>query len=114
MSINNLDTGIVSPLYLIFRIKDGDKNFYEQYFKTSLWHNYLKSNSNNGARFDRMNILKEDFMDMPVPMIELEEQQKIVSCLLTIDNQIKAQTQKIDQLKLHKKGLMQGLFPNNL
>lgn len=43
-----------------------------------------------------------------------KEQQKIATCLLTLDNQIKAQTQKIEQLKLHKKGLMQGLFPNTI
>ena len=39
------------------------------------------------------------------------EQQKIASCLLTIDNIITAQTDKIEQLKELKKGLMQGLFP---
>ena len=41
----------------------------------------------------------------------LEEQQKIADCLSALDNLITAQTQKIDALKLHKKGLMQALFP---
>ncbi len=40
-----------------------------------------------------------------------KEQQKIASCLSALDDLIKAQTEKIEQLKLHKKGLMQGLFP---
>ena len=40
-----------------------------------------------------------------------QEQQKIVSCLSSLDNLIAAQTEKIEQLKSHKKGLMQGLFP---
>lgn len=40
-----------------------------------------------------------------------KEQQKIASCLSSLDAQIKAQTEKIGYLKLHKKGLMQGLFP---
>lgn len=39
------------------------------------------------------------------------EQQKIASCLSSLDALITAQTEKIEQLKLHKKGLMQGLFP---
>nr|WP_315216039.1 restriction endonuclease subunit S [uncultured Flavobacterium sp.] len=43
--------------------------------------------------------------------IEIAEQQKIADCLYTLDNLIKAQEEKIAQLKLHKKGLMQGLFP---
>lgn len=41
----------------------------------------------------------------------LEEQQKIASCLSSLDELITAQAEKIEQLKLHKKGLMQGLFP---
>jgi type I restriction enzyme S subunit len=40
-----------------------------------------------------------------------KEQQKIASCLSSLDDLITAQTEKIKQLKLHKKGLMQGLFP---
>jgi type I restriction enzyme S subunit len=40
-----------------------------------------------------------------------KEQQKIASCLSSLDDLIKAQAEKIEQLKLHKKGLMQGLFP---
>ncbi|VFB02505.1 Type I restriction enzyme specificity protein MPN_089 [Chryseobacterium taihuense] len=41
-----------------------------------------------------------------------KEQQKIAECLMEMDNLITAQTEKIEQLKTHKKGLMQGLFPN--
>ncbi len=41
-----------------------------------------------------------------------EEQQKIASCLSSLDELITAQAEKIEQLKQHKKGLMQGLFPN--
>jgi type I restriction enzyme S subunit len=40
-----------------------------------------------------------------------EEQQKIASCLSALDELINAQTDKIEQLQQHKKGLMQGLFP---
>ena len=40
-----------------------------------------------------------------------DEQQKIASCLSALDNLIKMQYDKIEQLKEHKKGLMQRLFP---
>jgi type I restriction enzyme S subunit len=40
------------------------------------------------------------------------EQQKIADCLSSLDELITAQTRKVDALKTHKKGLMQGLFPN--
>ncbi|MDN0122386.1 restriction endonuclease subunit S [Yersinia aleksiciae] len=40
-----------------------------------------------------------------------KEQQKIANCLSSIDELITAQSQKIETLKEHKKGLMQQLFP---
>jgi type I restriction enzyme, S subunit len=40
-----------------------------------------------------------------------KEQEAISLCLLSLDEIIKAQEDKIEQLKKHKKGLMQGLFP---
>lgn len=40
-----------------------------------------------------------------------QEQQKIAEFLSTLDELITSQAVKIEQLKLHKKGLMQGLFP---
>ncbi len=40
-----------------------------------------------------------------------KEQQKIADCLSSLDDRITAETQKLDTLKTHKKGLMQQLFP---
>lgn len=42
---------------------------------------------------------------------EVKEQQKIADTLSSLDELIKVQVDKIEQLKSHKKGLMQGLFP---
>ena len=41
----------------------------------------------------------------------LAEQQKIAECLSSIDEEINAIKEKAEQLKIHKKGLMQKLFP---
>ena len=41
----------------------------------------------------------------------LSEQIKIANCISSLDKSIVAQELKIEQLKQHKKGLMQGLFP---
>lgn len=51
------------------------------------------------------------YIDVFVPQ-KIEEQNKIAECLNSIDELISAQTEKIEALKLHKKGLMQGLFPS--
>lgn len=50
---------------------------------------------------------REFTLHLPKP----KEQQKIASCLSSLDALITSQTEKIEQLKLHKRGLMQGLFP---
>jgi type I restriction enzyme S subunit len=39
------------------------------------------------------------------------EQQKIADCLTSLDELIASQTQKLDALNAHKKGLMEQLFP---
>lgn len=49
-------------------------------------------------------------VDCAVPL-DQDEQQKVADCLSSLDDLITAQTQKIDALKTHKKGLMQQLFP---
>jgi type I restriction enzyme S subunit len=51
--------------------------------------------------------LKDLDINLPLP----SEQKKIASCLSSIDDLITVQSQKLDTLKVHKKGLMQQLFP---
>jgi type I restriction enzyme S subunit len=51
------------------------------------------------------------FQNLTVPIPKLAEQQKIASCLSSLDDIITAQTEKIELLEQHKKGMVQGLFP---
>lgn len=60
--------------------------------------NYPAINSSN---------LSKIMVQIPNP----KEQQKIAWCLSSLDELIKEQAEKIEQLKQHKKGVMQGLFP---
>jgi type I restriction enzyme S subunit len=50
---------------------------------------------------------------VPVTILNDErEQQRIASCLSSLDALIAAETQKLEALKRHKRGLMQQLFPS--
>jgi type I restriction enzyme S subunit len=111
ISKNKIGKGVMSPLYTVFKNKNND--FYEQFFKSTYWHSYLKTISNNGARHDRMSITPDVFLDMPLPEPSPPEQQKIAACLSTLDDLITAQVAYIATLKQHKKGLMQQLFPSS-
>lgn len=57
-------------------------------------------------------ITKEVLSSFVVKMPSIKEQKKIASCLTSLDELISAQTEKIEAMQLHKKGLLQGLFPN--
>jgi type I restriction enzyme S subunit len=57
------------------------------------------------------NITGSDVAKFPISFSSFPEQHKIASCLFSLDDLINAQSQKIEALKLHKKGLLQGLFP---
>jgi type I restriction enzyme S subunit len=58
-------------------------------------------------------INKTLFSSVLVSFPTTAEQQKIADCLSSIDELISVQSQKLEALKAHKKGLMQGLFPTN-
>jgi len=55
---------------------------------------------------------QDSISNFEVLVPEPKEQQKIAYCLSSLDEIITAQSEKIEQLQQHKKGLMQGLFPN--
>lgn len=61
-----------------------------------------------GMAQPKLNRAKLDII--PIPLPEEEEQQKIADCLSEVDKIITEQSNKVEQLKAHKKGLMQGLF----
>lgn len=58
------------------------------------------------------NLKKDDVLNclFRLPQ-EPQEQQRIADCLLSVDELISTEIAKLDQLKAHKKGLMQQLFP---
>jgi type I restriction enzyme S subunit len=47
-----------------------------------------------------------------VSVPSLPEQQRIAECLTSIDDLIAVQTQKLEALRTHKKGLLQQIFPS--
>lgn len=87
---------------------------FENFATQTIVENYINSiniqDFLTGMAQPKLNRGKLDFIPIPLPK-NPNEQQKIASCLSSLDELITAQTAKIEQLKLHKKGLMQKLFP---
>lgn len=103
-------TGVMSPLYLVFEINGINRDFLEIFFHTTLWHKYMFDNGNTGARFDRLAISDEDFMKMPIPDIDFEEQQAIASYFTSLDRQISLQSQRLEKLKQIKSACLDKMF----
>lgn len=102
--------GLCSPAYIILRKKiDLENDFYRHYFKSVPFIRDLNKNL-EGIRDGKM-ISYKQFSEILIPKPEIEEQQKIASCLSSLDNVIEVESQKLEVLKEHKKGLLQKLFP---
>ena len=104
---------VVSTLYICFKCNDAREiEFWDQYFDAGLLDRELMSIAQEGARnHGLLNIPTSGFFGLSVLSPSIDEQQKIASCLSALDDTIVAETNKLEALKAHKKGLMQQLFP---
>jgi len=107
---NYLQKGVMSPLYSVFKITHGNLTFFEFYFSTTFWHEYMESIANYGARADRMSIKTGDFYLMPLPFPCLAEQTKIANFLSSLDKKINHCNTQIEKTEQWKKGLLQKMF----
>lgn len=104
--------GVMSPLYLVFKIDGINKDFLCHYYKTNKWHQFMRLSGNCGARFDRLSISDEQFVTMPIPHpSNSKEQQVICNHLDNLDSQISASTSRLASLKQMKAASLQAMFP---
>jgi len=89
--------------------ENADIHFVYQYFISDKFRGYVdKVNTSSGIPHISSQQIKDFKVGLPP---KFKEQQKIASCLSSLDALIIGETEKLKQLQLHKKGLMQGLFP---
>lgn len=110
---NTQETIVVSGLHTIPcrpRIKFAQA-FLGYYMNSSSFHNRLR-HIMQGVKVTSISktALQNIYLTFPE---SFEEQQKIADCLSSIDSYISSINEKIEQLKAHKKSLMQKLFPQN-
>jgi type I restriction enzyme S subunit len=109
---------VPNSIFTCFRIK-GDSpvpQYLNYLFLGNLHGRWLRKFIEVGARaHGSLSINEDDLLALPVPLPcgkkSNAEQQKIASCLSSLDDLIAAERQKLDALKAHKMGLMQHLFP---
>ncbi|MDT3695368.1 MAG: restriction endonuclease subunit S [Ignavibacterium sp.] len=101
------NTSIISPLYVSFKANNSviDDIFLLNYFKSNEFSKQMifEGGVRNTLNYDNLSQIK-------VPITQLDEQRKIAACLSSLDEVITAESQKLEVLKEHKKGLLQNLF----
>lgn len=113
---SNIKEGIASPLYTVFRIKDSKirNEFLALYFKSNAWHSYARSVANYGARSDRMNIRNEDFFLMPIPIPNIEEQERIISFFSLLEDKINLAERTLELFEIARKATTDQIFSRQL
>lgn len=102
-------TGLVSPAYTVLKsINPINDDFYKYYFKSEDLIGRL-SVAVIGIR-DGKNISYDDFSTIVLPNPSLEEQNAIAAILNIANQELKQYQEKLTQIKLQKKGLMQQLL----
>ncbi|GIV37621.1 MAG: type I site-specific deoxyribonuclease specificity subunit [Cyclobacteriaceae bacterium] len=105
--VGNYPTDLtVGAFCSIFRT---DNRLMKYIFQTRAYEKFISLSIGEG-NIKNLSDTDLELYEFFVPEIPAE-QQKIAACLSSLDDLINAQTQKIELLELHKKGLLQGLFP---
>ncbi|WP_312149941.1 restriction endonuclease subunit S [Empedobacter sp.] len=111
--LNDFEKAVVTTLYICFRFKDNSQNsdFWELYFENKILDKGLSKVAQEGGRaHGLLNVTSGDFFSIKVKVPSLEEQNAIAEILNTANQEVKQYQQKLEALKLQKKGLMQQLL----
>ncbi len=136
--INEGEYGVVPDGYFVYRHMSDDGAFkfninktgtriavskeYPVFKSVGIHPEFLRNSLNEGGEFARFALMQKKggtrtrlyfstLCSWSMLLPTYDEQQKIADCLFSLDELITAETQKLDALKTHKKGLMQQLFP---
>ena len=113
--LDKYDVGVVSTLYICFKCQHGfNHEYFEHFFESGVFNEQLDKIAQEGARdHGLLNVSVNGFFDTLVVKIppSKDEEQDIASCFSVLNNLINAQEEKLSQLELYKKGIIQALFP---
>jgi len=105
--LKNNTIGIVSPMYVVFKLKNLDSIFFDNLYQTHLFKHLIKVGCSGSVR-DSLNF--NDMADFVFSFPSLEEQAKIANFLSSIDSKIEQVGKQLDESKQFKKALLQQMF----
>ena len=111
IGINNYGNATISPVYSIFKVNKLMTYTFLGYLvqRKSFINNMIKYRQ--GVTYGQWKIHESDFLRLQEIIPNSKEQQKIGGLFSKLDRLLDLQQQKLDQLELLKKALLQKLFP---
>ena len=106
-----LDGSVVSNEYSVLTPKDDCSIEFFSWFAMQPTVSASFMNCSVGIVIEKMLFKLPAWLKQEFLFPNFQEQQRIASCLGSFDALITAATQELETLKIHKKGLMQQLFP---
>ena len=101
----------VSKYYNIFYCDNSvDSRFCDIYFRSDAMVRFYDTMA-IGSLIEKRRVHFSDFLKFNIRFPSSLEQQRIADCIASLDTLITATIQELEALKIHKKGLMQQLFP---
>lgn len=110
--LSNYEKGVVSTLYICFKLNDEQFcDFYQHYFESGLQNRSIEKVAQEGARnHGLLNIGVNDFFDIELQVPSFAEQNKIARFLSAIEDKIAIKRAELDMLKKWKQGLLQQML----
>jgi len=112
--LDRYETGVVSTLYLCFRIRKPEQmssDYLAHYFDNGYLNSGLRSIAKEGARaHGLLNVTADEFMDLDVFFPPLSFQTKIAAVLNAADAELRLLRDQRTALDQQKRGLMQQLL----
>ncbi len=117
--LDNYDCGALSTLYICFSLKKNSKfnsDYIKYYFESSFWHKKVKEICAEGARnHGLLNVSVDAFFEIEHTLSSNpHEQKKIASFLSSYDELIKKESDKINELQLRRKSILNKIFKQEI
>ena len=107
--LKNYDEGIISPMYIVFKINEDLINpiFFENYLSTNYFKLEILKRLEGSVR---LILSAESLKNIEIFIPPLDEQDKISSFMITLTKNLELSKIELDNFKEFKKGLLQKMF----
>ncbi len=105
--LENIDIGIISPAYPVFKAKDIEPEYLKYFFQSELFRKSINNLSQGSTRVAlKIDELKEIKLAIPIQ----KEQRKILSILSNVDSIIEKVNEDIKNIQKEKQIIMKNIF----